>query len=54
MASSANSSLPSGKKWYSDEKRASAFVRIYYQEDFEDTHKSQKFAEHLAQVGTPG
>ena len=28
MASSANCSLPSGKKWYSDEKRASALVRI--------------------------
>ena len=28
MASSANSSLPRGKKWYSDEKRASAVVRI--------------------------
>jgi ketosteroid isomerase-like protein len=40
------------------DNRAILFVRvrwgkIYYQEDFEDTHKSQAFAEHLARVGAP-
>jgi ketosteroid isomerase-like protein len=41
------------------DNRAILFVRIrwgkiYYQEDFEDTHKSQAFAEHLARIGAPG
>ena len=37
------------------DNRAILFARarwgkIYYHEDFEDTHKSQAFAEHLARV----